>query len=211
MELNLKLGKKGGGKPQKLNKKNAPQKRSINLAEIGVKKTNYPVAIAALVLILVGAACLAKFGVIDRLITVDQARREVAALQTQVEEGYAAIEAVGDLADKYAHYTYSGMTDAELSRADRVEVLDLIDRMLLNRDNISVASWTLHDNLLTLQLTGDTLQELNLACQQLEQDALVDYCTVTTASTNELLDYQVAENVNAVMEIHLAPSEEVYW
>lgn len=208
MALQLEFGKKGG-KPQKLNKKNAPQKRSINLAEAGVKKTNYPLAIVALVLILVGAALFSKFGVVDRIIAVDRAHSEVSALQIQVNDGYAAIDAFGELADKYAHYTYSGMTDAELTRASRVEVLELLDRMLLNRENITVSSWTLRDNLLSLELTGRTLQELNLACQQLEQEELVDYCTLTTASTNELLDY--TDYVNARMEIHLAPSEEVYW
>ena len=97
--------RKRGGKPQKLNKKNAPQKRSINLAMVGVKKQNTPLAIVALVLILIGAAALSKFGVIDRLISVDKARSEVGALQAEINLGYAKIESYGELTEKYAHYT----------------------------------------------------------------------------------------------------------
>lgn len=202
----MSLGRKGG-KPQKLNKKNAPQKRSINLAEAGVKKTNMPLAIVALVLILAGALTLSKFGVVDRLISVDRARTEVANLRSQVNAGYAAINSFGELTEKYAHYTYSGMTEAELTRADRVEVLHLLDRLVLPRNNVS--SWTLKDNLLTLNITGQTMQELNLVCQTLEQDELVEYCTVTTVTDKDVQGS--GDTVTAVMVIHLTPAEEVTW
>ena len=102
--------------PQKLNKKNAPQKRSINLAEIGVKKKNTPVAVAALVILLVAAAVAAKFGIVDRVIAVEQARSELNTLRVQIATTKSNINSYGELAEKYAHYTYSGMTPEELTR-----------------------------------------------------------------------------------------------
>lgn len=206
MDLSLKLGKRGG-KPQKLNKKNAPQKRSINLAEIGVKKKNTPVAVAALVIVLVAAAVAAKFGIVDRVIAVEQARSELNTLRVQIAATTANINSYGELAEKYAHYTYSGMTEAELTRTDRVEVLNLMDRLVLPSN--AVESWTLHDNLLTLNIKGKTMQELNLVTQTLEQDELVEYCTVTTVKDEDVKS--AGDTVTAQMVIYLVPAEEVNW
>ena len=209
--MELTLGK--SMKPRKLNKKNIPVKRSINLAFAGLKKSNIRLGVLALILIMLSLGLFSKYAVYDRLVAVEQARGEVASVERQIAEGKAAIEAFGELADRYAHYTYSGMTDAELSRADRKAVLDMLDRLVLPTNYVE--SWTLKDNKLTLYISGKTLQELNLVTQLLEQDELVDYCTVTTASTNETDYYdrtvEAFSNVMAQLVIHLRSSQEVHW
>ena len=206
MDLSLKLGKRGG-KPQKLNKKNAPQKRSINLAEIGVKKKNTPVAVAALVIVLVAAAVAAKFGIVDRVIAVEQARSELNTLRVQIAATTANINSYGELAEKYAHYTYSGMTEAEMTQADRVEVLHLMDRLVLSSNDVD--SWNLTGNTLTLNISGKTMQELNLVSQALEEDEMVEYCTVNNVTDSDVQN--AGATVTAQMVIHLTPAEEVAW
>ncbi|MCR5825205.1 MAG: hypothetical protein K6G54_01435 [Oscillospiraceae bacterium] len=198
-------------KPQKLTKKNIPVKRSINLAHAGEKKRNYSLAVLSLILLVLCLGLFSKYAVYDRILAVDRAQAEVANVQRQIDNGYAAIDSYGELAIKYAHFTYSGMTEAELSLADRVAVLEMLNRLVLPTNYVE--SWTLQGNLLTLYISGNTLQELNLVTQLLEKDDLVDYCTVTTASTNDMDNIVVDAfaEVTAQLQIHLKSSEEVYW
>ena len=168
------------GRGQKLHAKNLPVKRSINLAAVGEKPIQMKLAIPAIVLIVVGAVLLSKFFVVDRLLDMSRAQGEVNAVQSQLDQGYARLAESGDLADEFAHYTYSAMTDEELGRTDRVDVLNLIQRVVLPR--AAVSTWTVHENVLTLGLSQSSLQQINLLAQQLREDPLVDFCTVTTAS-----------------------------
>ena len=199
-------------KPQKLTKKNIPVKRSINLAHAGEKKSNIRVGILVLILVTVGVGVAAKFAILDRFIEVDHAREEVAAVQRQINAGYDKIDSYGELAIKYAHFTYSGMKPEELSLADRVAVVEMIDRLVLPTNYVE--GWSLRGNLLTLSISGNTLQELNLVTQRLELDELVDFCTVTTASTSDIKNL-IAEDayadVVAQIVVHLKSSEEVHW
>ena len=182
MALLDKLPKKpGGGKGRKVSKRSLPVKRSINLAATGEKNIQASVAIPAIVLIVVAAVLVSKFAVIDRLAAVTRAEREVTAMQDELEQRYETLRQFGELTDEYAHYTYSGMTQEELNRTDRVAVLNLIQRVVLKEGWVS--SWTVSSNILTLDITRGDLQEINLLAQELNEQEIVDFCTVTTAAT----------------------------
>lgn len=161
----------------------APTKTEINLAAVGEKHVNGLIAIPAILLIFAVAALFSKFLVYDRMMEVRQAWREVDQLQTQLDEGYEELADYQELADLYAHYTYSGMTREEQERISRVEVLSVLDRVILPEAGID--SLSIESNRMTLNMTGSTLQEINLLVQQLEADRLVDFCTVTTAVSSE--------------------------
>ena len=53
-----------------------PDKRSINMAVVGQKKTRLSTALLALILIVVAAAAFSKFAVMDRLATVDREQQK---------------------------------------------------------------------------------------------------------------------------------------
>jgi len=179
----------GGGEKtsRKISRGHLPTKRSINLAGVGEKSINLKIAIPAIILIVAAAALLSKFAVVDRLIAQSEAEHEVAVLQSQVDAGYARIDSFGELVETYAHYTYSGMTREEVERTDRIAVIEMIQRDVL--PSALVGAWSITGNQLTISIIGNTLQEINLIAQKLEQEELVDYCTVTTASTNSLYSY----------------------
>lgn len=61
---------------------------------------------------------------------------------------------------------------------------------------------------MSLLVKGGTLQKVNVIIQQLEAEALVDFCTVTTAATNETAagsakDTSISEVVTAEVTIYL--------
>ncbi len=177
-----KAKKTKAAKKQKMRGK-LPTKRSINLATVDVKRINWWLAAPSLLIILAACAVFAKFAVADRFIAVSEARAEVARLQSELDEAVALKESFGDLNDRYAHYTYSGMTEEELGRVDRVEVMELLRRDVLPRTQVD--SWSVNGNVLTLSVSGRTLQEINEMMQVLLVDDIVDYCTVSTAQMSQ--------------------------
>ena len=179
MAVAVKTNKKKGS----VKRRQMPVKRSINLAVIDEKKMRFGLAIPAILLILVAAAAFSKFLVLDRMAEVSAAQAEVSRLQAKIDQGYDELAGFDDLADLYAHYTYSGFTPEELNRSDRVAVLRLIRSVVLPRAEVS--SWSLTSNTLTINLNAETLQEINLLVQQLEAEDMVDFCTVNTANTKE--------------------------
>lgn len=188
-----------------------PTKTEINLALIGEKKINGLIALPAILLIVLAAALFSKFLVYDRMMEVVAAQREVYELQSQLDAGYEELSDFAELSDLYAHYTFSGMTKEEQERIDRVEVLSLIDRLILPQagvDNLTVTG-----NQMTLNISGNTLQEINLLVQQLELDPLVDYCSVTTAvskgEANVPVEYDENAIVTARVIVYLKSASEV--
>ena len=160
-----------------------PTKTSINLAAVGQKKVNYKIAIPAFILLVAAIVLFSKFLVIDRLAEVAAAQNKVNELQSRLDVGYNELAGFEDLNDKYAHYTYSGFTEEELTRTSRVEVLRLIRRVVLPK--VSLNAWSISSNELNLDVTANTLQEINMLAQALQEDSLVNYCTVNNANTNE--------------------------
>ena len=165
-------------------RRNYPVKRSINLAAAGEKKTNMTLAIPLIILIIVAAAAFSKFMVADRIAEASAASARVTELQQQLEDTYAQINEMNEtVTEEYAHYSYSGMTEEELSAADREEVVELIDRYVM--PYASVTSWHLSENTLTMPITGTSLEEINEIVDRLNSADLVDFCTFTTAATGD--------------------------
>ena len=124
MAFGKKTENKSGGKRGKL-----PTKRSINLALTDEKPVNLKIGIPALILILLAAFAFGKFAVADRLVAVSRAEGQVSALQSELNMAYDKLNSFGELTELYAHYTYSGMTQDEVSRADRGSAIALIRRL----------------------------------------------------------------------------------
>jgi hypothetical protein len=200
---NIKLGG-GSKKKKKMSRRDTPVKRSINLARVGEKPLNLRVAIPAIILIILAAAALGKFTVVDRLAAMSRAQSEVTMLQAELDADYKTLEDVGDLVDRYAHYTYSGMTQEELERTDRVKVLKLLQDAIISKAEVN--NWTVSGNLLTLNLVRSNLQEVNLLVQDLNKEKLVDYCTVTTAATGNVGDMGQGQ-VNAQVLVYLVKDD----
>jgi len=177
------VAKNAAKKNKKISRGRLPVKTSINLAGLGEKPIRASIAVPAILLIVLAAVMFSKVAVVDRLLAVSRAENEVRAMQRQVDDGYKRIAEYGELTDTYAHYTYSGMTTEELQRADRVEVAKMIDRVILPQLNMS--AWSITGNQLTLTVTGETLEEINKVVEHLKQEDIVDFCKVTTATTNE--------------------------
>jgi len=182
--LNRDISGPSKGKKNKVSRRKVPVKRSINLAGVGKKPIKVTLAIPLIILIILVAAAISKFAVIDRYAAVSAAQSEVGRLRSEIAAGYAKIDSFGELTETYAHYTFSGMTTEELQRVDRADIVELIQEYVVAQAQLG--SWSVSGNTLTLSLTGSTLEEVNVIAQQLNEDEMVDFCTVRTASTTDV-------------------------
>ena len=161
-----------------------PAKKSINMAVVGQKKTRISTAILAVILILIAAAAIGKFLVMDRLNEVDREQQKVRELRNELSLANAKLDSFGELKETYAHYTFADMTGEELRRVERSDVVELIERVVLPAAELN--SWNVKENQLILNVTLDTLQDTNLLAQLLNEEDMVEFATVKNAVTNEI-------------------------
>lgn len=245
----LKKPAKGGksGKPGKGMHGRLPTKRSINLVLVEEKKTNIPMTVLGIVLIVGLAYLFGKYLVADRLIAVSQASAKVERLQADLDETMERLNGFGDVETTYAHYTMEGMSQAELNLVDRVQVLDLVTSILPEEPEAGedeededdefpdddewfddeddededgeaaeddgepryvIRSWSVSENVLTIEIGGPSLESLNLLGKSLEENPIVNSCAITTANKDG--QRQAAGEVLAKLIVYLQkPAEEV--
>lgn len=182
-------------------------KKQINLALAGQKKKHYFVAIPAIGAIVAAAGFFGKVAVADRLVEMSVQQSLASDLQKQVDDVTDYIAGFGDLQQTYAHYTYQGLSVDELSYINRPKVLKLMKEVIFPK--VTVSSWSLSGNQLTLPVTGENLSDINALVQQLEDEKLVDYCNVMTAVTDGNQETErAADKVTGQIVVYLADSTE---
>ena len=182
-------------------------KKQINLALAGQKKKHYFVAIPAIGAIVAAAGFFGKVAVADRLVEMSVQQSLASDLQKQVDDVTDYIAGFGDLQQTYAHYTYQGLSVDELSYINRPKVLKLMKKVIFPK--VTVSSWSLSGNQLTLPVIGENLSDINALVQQLEDEKLVDYCNVMTAVTDGNQETErAADKVTGQIVVYLADSTE---
>lgn len=162
-------------------RRDLPTKKSINFANINEKPINWIEAAIWIVLIIIAAALFGKFLVADRFAKVSELNEIAMQYQAEIYAYQEKIASYGDITDEYSHYTYSGMTDEELDRTDRVAIIELIKGRI--QPYITVNNWNVVGNTVNVAVVAKDLQEINDVVINLEQDELVQFSTVTTAQT----------------------------
>ena len=157
-----------------------PTKTSINLMPKDENTIDLHRVIPVILIIVILVGVLGKFFVVDKLIEMTNAQNRVATMQAEIEQAYATIEQMGDVEEQYAHYTYSGMTEEELTRVDRTDVMKLAQAAI--NTGVKVNSWSVTENMMTLQVRARTLQKLNQTAQALEKKKIVERCIINTAN-----------------------------
>ena len=113
-----------------------PTKRSINLILIDEKRINPFKAALGVLLITALAVVFSKYMVLDRLNEMSAAANRASEARMKLQEAESQLEGFGEIEDTYAHYTYAGMTQAELDLVDRNKILDLVSTILPGGDTM---------------------------------------------------------------------------
>lgn len=162
-------------------KEHLPKKRAINFATVERKKKHYGWAAIGVLCVIVLAAAFSKYFVIDRMNAVFEKQKKVAEVQKEIDDIKAEINSFGEIQSDFEHNKILGLTPDELSFTNRLEILDLIDRVVF--PEVDASSWTLSENTLRIPVTGASLQDINGLIALLEEEESVDYCDIVSAAT----------------------------
>lgn len=171
-----------------------PTKRSMNLY-FKVDRTTAPATIALYTLftlvVLLGAA---KLAIYDPWNQEQQLKQQALALE---QRSVSQMQELKNYDQVLENYIRSTPTQEELSQADTMEVLDLIDRTI--RPAATVSQVTIKDNQVLISFSGITLSRAAELVTQLEQSPLVSNPHVDTAATTK--DNQDAVEIHIYFEI----------
>ena len=164
----------------KMSRGKMPTKTTINLVP---KKEKYLSTKKGITTAAVGAVivfALAFLLIVRPIISLAQANARVEDLTAKLDSVNSQITANAEKEDEYAHYTYEGLTKEEMNMVDRVQVMKLVQDALI-KGGVAKA-WTLSENMMTFDVTGASLSELNQIAAALEQEPIVERCVINTAN-----------------------------
>lgn len=171
-----------------------PSKRSMNLF-YKPDRTTKPATVALYVLFALAVLLgLSKVLVYDMWVSVQDARRELAAVEQQLD---TAMESLSDYARVREEYRRYAPTDEEAATVDRMEILALLDSAVGGTavmDSVSIAGDTVQ-----VQVSQVTLAQTAGIVARLEASPLVESTAVNTASTTG----EVQDLVSASIRIQL--------
>lgn len=161
-------------------RRTAPTKRTLNLMIREKKPFRAAVWIPCILVVLILAAVFAKFAVYDRYVKLNAAED---ALEAKKAELAAIVDSYSDydeVQEQYNRYTYTGF---DRTIADRLDVMDILERLVFPVSDVTRLSMS--GKTVNMTLTGMTLSEVSELVTKLEAEPLVDGVTVSTAGYNE--------------------------
>ena len=151
----------------------AHHKSSVNLKRL------IPIAVILIAVVLLGV----KFGILNQLNKKIEAQNELSSRQATYTAMAARLAEYDALAEQYGRYSYGWMSETETSLVDRMEIVSLIEKNVMNV--AAVEDFSISKNVLTINLHGVTLNQTSAIVDNLEKSELVDSAAVYNASAND--------------------------
>lgn len=176
-----------------------PSKKTMNFAR---RQSNFnPKKVIPIILvILIVAAVLVKFGVMDPLDKKTAAYSELSYKQVQLAALNAKLADYEELEQEYGRYSYGWMNETEISLVSRIDALNLVEKQIANKATIK--NMAVNNNVLTLNIKGITLKEASDMVAKLELNDLVESAAVYNATA------EAAEEAEIFMSIILTKEAE---
>ncbi len=185
-----------------------PSRRAINFAETEKQKANYTVLIPVVLVAVLLIGVIVKFAFLDRLDAVKEQQQITADRQQELDLLNAKVASYSELALEYAHFTYSGMSEEEKTRSDRVDILNLIEKEI--RKRVTVKSWTINGNVVTIYVNAKDKLSVQTVKQIVEQSPLVSGCSMPKLQqTSKVEDGVQVITTNATLKILFNPKVRI--
>ena len=177
----------------------APSKKTMNFVH-HKSGFNPRKVLPLLAVLLVAAALFVKFGILDPTAKKTAALSELSVKQEQLALITQKLSGYDALADQYGRYSYGWMNETEVSMVSRMDVLALVEEKIVPAaviENIAV-----NNNVLTLNISGLTLEQASGVVRSLEESALVESASVYNAVAED------ADKASILMSIILTKEAE---
>ena len=136
-----------------------------------------------------------KFGVFDQMYQYYTMNSQARDLERRLQNARTQNENYNDVFEEYSRYYYTGFTEAETARVDRLEAIKIIDEYMLT---IGFAgAYTITDNVISLNLKGITLTQTAELIDRLSQNDMVVAVPIQTAGSD--IDKPQTVTMNVVL------------
>lgn len=179
----------------KINQK-YPIKTDINLAVRDRKKRDLTSLLPVVIVFAICISIFTKFAVINRLSTADQAEASATAVELQLSSLKNYTKDYDNVVEKYNELLASKSSVNVI--ATPMERLGLIEKYLISSSQVD--SFDVLDDVITVKISGVTLNQISTIFVKLMGDPLISNVQVYTASTND----QNNSLTTATMTIQLA-------
>lgn len=183
-----------------------PSKTYINLAQKESKKRDVVTSILGLILIVILAGCVAKFGVIDQFARQNQAEAEYNTTHSQYLVMQQAVADYPKVEERYRTYSRKWMensADDGLVTVDRTDALDLVEQYL--RSVGTVNSVSIKGTVMVANMSGMNLQQISAMLARVEQQPIVASAALNIASTEDQTEESM---LDFTLTIALQPIKE---
>ncbi len=184
----------------KINQK-YPAKTDINLASRERKKRDLNKLMPTFIVLVLFISVFTKFAVVDRLNAADQAEASAAEVQYQLTTLKNYTKNYDNVLEKY-NELLATMSSADVI-ATPMERLGLIEKYLISSSQVD--SFDVIDDVITVKISGVTLNQISSIFVKLMSDPLISNVQVYTASTSD----KNASLTTATMTIQLAVDDSM--
>jgi len=176
---------------------NLPTKATMNFAR-RKSEFNYKKMLPIIAVLIIAVALFVKLGILNPIDKKVAALTDLSAKQNELAVMNAKLTGYDDLYAEYGRYSYGWMSDSEINTVDRMSILELVEKKIMPMAGIS--DFAINNNVLTLDLTGISLEQTSAIVKVLEQDELVESATVYSASAENDGEAQVFMSVVLTVE-----------
>lgn len=175
-----------------------PQKTGINLNMRENQRSSRITLLVGCAVILLLAAAVAKFGVIDQYRRLDRAEAAYNQVNTQYQQAQEQLKNYDRVLMEYRTYSMDWMTGAQGSDGsdlsaivDRQKVLDLLEQQMLSRGRLN--SLQVAGDTMVVSMSGMNLEQISDMFAAIQQSPIVGNVELKLASTED-------GNVSAILD-----------
>lgn len=159
--------------------KQAVDKTSMNLYTKPKDGNSLSVVLPTMIIVIVFVALFAKFAVIDRLVALSRLQDEESMISSQLSVLQAEMTDYEQVRSDYRRYSGKYLDDEARGYVDRIEIIELLDRVVGNLGMVS--SIDIKGNTVSVRLTAYSLSDIAVMRANLEAEELVGKISVKTA------------------------------
>ncbi len=187
-------------------KDNVLSKTGINLAMHEDHSASIRLLVIGCVLILLLAACVAKFGVVDQLARRDAAAAKYYAVHNQLVSMEDALKDYKKVETEYRTHSMDWLgsdTDSAQNRVGRDLILDLVESRIMPRGQIK--GIMIYNDLMNINMSGMNLSDIWTMIADLETDPIVSDVRLNLAQTET--DVKDDDLLSFSLTVTLQPKE----
>ena len=174
-----------------IRKNEYPSKKTVNLI-IHEKTISSPTrSIPVFLGFLAVPALFVKFGVMVPLDRMYAAQAALGQVQSELDGYIQYNRDYDEVRERYSQYFSDYLNEDEAVLQDRLEVLNLLEERVMNRADIE--SISIRGNVCRMVITELPLYQVSAIVEDLEESPLVQYISVSTASTEKRADDEAAQ------------------